>query len=369
MDSPLAAALSNPARPLGIPECAAWDWGEDAWVIQSWDANGQLHGAVRVYGRNGALQLALEYRHGKRHGPFQRYHGSGRVAQVGRYYEDHLDGLTTSWSAGDESDSIRTCCIPPQTRVLKQEHRFGAVLREAFFGADGYPLAEPSEPTAPELREREDDVLLGECGFWPGLERLPAVEGAEAVTIAQPFTELQGAICRAAQRVGEYRARLLELAPTLAPPDVSALVRDGLELRTFELQLSESDVPGRIEEGLDLHDVALPELAWRARLEWTALCWLCWAAGASAVRVPEEPQPQPQLYAALVHASARVEALEGFAPAGAGSALFHGLEEALLPASALARLAEHYREIRAVLLFATDPECVSAWQDDLGRRV
>ncbi|RYZ07069.1 MAG: hypothetical protein EOO73_13460 [Myxococcales bacterium] len=369
MRSSLDQELLAPVRPSGVPERAVWDFTEGAWVLAPCDANGELHGALRVYGSDGAVRVELEYRHGKRHGPFKRYHSSGQVAQVGRYFDDQLDGLTVWFSAGDESDSIRTCCLPPRTRVLKQEHRRGVLLQEAFFSAGGDQLLEGDETSqAPEPREREDDVLLGEYGFWPELEHLPPV-AAEPLTIAQPFSELQDAIRRAAQRVDRCRAALLESAPQLAPPDVSSLVGEPLPLRTLEIRVEESEDLVLVREEPSLAGLTALEVAWRARLDWTALCWLCWAAGCSTVAVPARLAPRSELHAALVHASARVEGLEACVPAAQSGAHFHGLEEARLPASGLARLAEHYREIRAVLLFAIDPECVSAWQEDLGRRV
>ncbi len=121
-----------------------------------------------------------------------------------------------------------------------------------------------------------------------------------------------------------------------------------------------------VEESLTLAR-GVTALTAQARIEWTLLCWLCWAAGCSRVELPTQLAPRPELYAALVHASARQAALTGHELAPEVRGHFHGLDETLLPASALEHLAEHYRELRAALLFASDPECQSPWQDDLGR--
>ncbi len=347
-----------PARPPGVPALAAWDFAEQAWVQEERDAHGERHGLLRVFAEYGAELLVQHYREGRRHGPFERFYPSGKLAQVGRYFDDYLDGLTVSFSEGDESHSIRTCCLPPGTRVLKQEHRRGQLLAEAFFDSSGAQLFDSTPGAEGELREREGDVWLLSFGFWPARERLPILRGEEAVSVAQPLSELRSAIVRAAQRVEACSA---------VTPDVSALTREALPLRQLSVALEEGETPVLVDEEPRLDGLTPEQLAGRAGVEWTALCWLCWAAGLDTIGLPERIEPRPELRSALVHASARVEALELGLPEA--SVCFHGLDETSLPASALARLAAHYREIRAVLLFAIDGECVSPWQDDLGRSV
>jgi len=112
---------------------------------------------------------------------------------------------------------------------------------------------------------------------------------------------------------------------------------------------------------------ATRDLRAQLRIEWTALCWLCWAVGLDRVGLPTRIDSRPKLHAALLWASARQAALTGHELKPSARDHFHGLDETRLPASALAHLAAHYREIRAVLLFASDAECQSLWQDDLGR--
>jgi hypothetical protein len=97
------------------------------------------------------------------------------------------------------------------------------------------------------------------------------------------------------------------------------------------------------------------------------LCWLCWAAGLDEIAYPSQIAARPELYAALLLASERQATLSGHEPKADAAPHFHGIDETTLPASALEDIADHYREIRAVLLFATDPECRSPWQNDLGR--
>lgn len=357
------AKLDEPDRAPGVPASAVWDFESQAWVLGRRDERGELHGLVRFFSDQGKLVLEQELRHGQRHGAFRRFHGSGELAQAGRYFRGALDGLSLSHSEGDDEDSIRDCCVPHGARLLRQEFRHGAPLAESFHAADGSLISLEGERY--ELREREDDVLLMHYGFWPSYEMLPG-EVEQVACVAQPFDALRDAIIRAAQRVSAYRAELLISAPALAPPDVSRLTTD-LPLRQLCFAVAGSEQPVVVDERPNLTNLTPRELALGARVEWSALCWLCWAAGLERIALPEHLTSRPELSAALLHASARIAALIGPEPALDSSGHFHGLDETHLPASALAHLAEHYVEIRAVLLFASDPECVSAWQDDLGR--
>jgi hypothetical protein len=141
-----------------------------------------------------------------------------------------------------------------------------------------------------------------------------------------------------------------------------------LPLRCFSFEAEGDD--GRLTVRVD-ETIALPkstrELCVRTRLEWTALCWLCWAVGLDELALPERIEVRADLYAALAAASERQSALSGHELKPSAGPHFHGLDETQLPASALSLLADHYREMRAVLLFLVDAECQSPWQDDLGR--
>ncbi|MET0793845.1 MAG: hypothetical protein ABW061_20165 [Polyangiaceae bacterium] len=369
---PLREPSSVGLRPKNVPALAEWYFDSREWVWCPRDVHGELHGSLRAYRGDGTPSLEFEYRHGKRHGPFRRFHASGKLAQTGRYVEDVPDGLLCVYSDGESAYTIRECCIPAAARVMKQEWRRGQLLAEACYDAHGelLPAAEgaPGAIAWPQpLRERAADVLLSAYEFWPASEVLPLVTPDEPVVVEQPSAALREAIQRAGLRIQRLRAELLAQGAPQAPPDVCALLGAAPPLRRFSFS------PEGDQTTLVHVDEALPSLqgaaalAAQARLEWTLLCWLCWAAGSSRVELPERIAPRPELYAALVHASERQAALSGpeFAPEARGH--FHGLDETLLPASALQYLAEHYREIRAALLFVSDPECQSPWQDDLGR--
>ena len=361
------------ARPGGVPPRARWFFDAQEWLLCEHDERGELHGPVRSYRGDGTPWLEYEYRHGRRHGPFRRFYASGQLAQVGRFFDDLLDGLLTVHSDGDDSFSIRECCIPSGARVMKQEHRRGQLLAESFYDAHGVQLFEahrepqPGLSAWPEpLREREEDVLSGAFDFWPARERLSATD-PDAACVAQPLSAVRDAIRCAALRLQVFRSALLTSAPHLAPPDVSELVGTELvPLRRFSFY-GEDEQLVHVDETVSLDGSSTLEIALRARVEWSALCWLCWAAGLDCVALPTRLSPRSELYAALLVASERQAALSGTELRVDNEPHFHGLDETKLPASALSHLAEHYRELRAVLLFASDSECQSPWQDDLGR--
>jgi hypothetical protein len=148
-------------------------------------------------------------------------------------------------------------------------------------------------------------------------------------------------------------------------PDVSRLLEDERPpLRQFEQRLEGEVI--RVDETLPV-DGAPRFWLERGSLAWSSLCWLCWATGVDGIELPRRVRTRPELQAALELCTQRSQALTGFEPRADAAAHFHELDETVLPASALALLAQHYREARAMLLFACDPECVSPWQDDLGR--
>jgi hypothetical protein len=370
----IADPVPDRVRPSNVPREARWFFASDEWLFCERDAEGELHGSFRSYRADGSPDLEFEYRRGKRHGPFRRFYPSAQVAQEGRYFEDLLDGLVVTRSDGDNAYSIRECCIPPNARVMKQEHRRGHLLAEIFEDAEGRRLEDPQgAPGAgawPEpLREREADVLVFADYFWPKREPLVSDGEGKEVTIEQSLPAVRQSIRRSAQRLSALRQALLEHGSILLPPDISQLlIGPDLPLRRFSFETEGEDgkVTVRVDETLPCSK-STRELLLRARLEWTALCWLCWAVGLDQVALPERLEPRTELYAALVLASERQTALTGHELRPSGGQHFHGLDETLLPASALAHLADQYREIRAVLLYLSDGECQSPWQDDLGR--
>ncbi|HEY3253065.1 MAG TPA: hypothetical protein VGJ91_03920 [Polyangiaceae bacterium] len=375
--SSFAEPAGSSARPSNVPHNARWFFDSQEWLFCERDEEGELHGSVRTFREDGTPWLEFEYRHGKRHGPFRRFYASGQVAQTGRYFDDLLDGLLVVRSDAENTYSIRECCIPAAARTMKQEHRRGHLLAESFEDEQGQRLVDqeggPGASDFPEpLREREDDVLRFGYDFWPAREAISALREADEsnqASVEQPLRAVREAILRSAQRFLALRRALLERSVAPVPPDISAdFLVAPLPLRrySFDAESADGKVAVHVDE-LPSESKSTRELCQRARLEWTALCWLCWAVGLDQVALPQRIESRPELYAALVAASERQARLSGHDLQPSAAPHFHGLDETRLPASALAHLADHYREIRAVLLFLCDAECQSPWQDDLGR--
>jgi len=363
-------------RPSNVPANAGWFFMSQEWLLCERDADGELHGAFRTFRADGTPWTEYEYRHGKRHGSFRLYYESGSLAQEGRYFDDLLDGFLVMRSDGANAYSIRECCIRAEARTMKQEHRRGHLLAEVFEDESGQRLEDangaPGAPGWPEpLREREGDVLTFPYDFWPVREPIPIASDSGQANVEQSLSAMREAIQRAAQRVLAYRRALLERGETSIPPDISRVVRDpALPLRRFDFEAESDD--GRVTVRVD-ETPSVPrstrDLCMSARLAWTALGWLCWAVGLDAIELPDRIESRVNLYAALATASERQAELTGYGMRPSAAPHFHGLNETLLPASALSHLADHYREIRAVLLYVSDPECQSPWQDDLGREL
>jgi len=361
-------------RPSNVPANAGWFFVSQEWLCCERDANGELHGPFRSYRVDGRPWAEFEYRHGKRHGPFRLFYESGRLAQEGRYFDDLLDGLLLMRSDGANAYSIRECCIRAEARTMKQEHRRGHLLAETFEDEQGQRLDDadgaPGAPGWPEpLREREGDVLSFPYDFWPARQPLPLPRDDQHASVEQSLSTMREAIQRAAQRVLACRRWLLECGETSVPPDISGVFSgSALPLRRFTFEAESDDEPITVHvDETPTRPRSNRDLTLRARLEWTSLCWLCWAVGLDRIGLPERVEPRLNLYPALEFASERQAALTGHDLKPSSASHFHGMNETLLPASALSHLADHYREIRAVLLFASDPECRSPWQDDLGR--
>lgn len=373
----LSVVMAAPVRPGNVPALAEWYFDSREWVLCARDAQGELHGPLRAYREDGTASLELEYLHGRREGPFRRFHGSGKLAQRGRYFDDVPDGLLSVYSDGESAHTIRECCILDAARVMRQEFRRGQLLAESFYDAQGELL--PSAEGAfgargwPQpLRERESDLLGIAFAFWPSSEVLPAAASELPVEVEQPLSVLRDAIQRAALRLHSLRLQLLARGAQHLPPDTSALAERAPPLRRFTFTTLVGEGASSVEVDVEV-DETLPiargveELWIRAHLEWTLLSTLCWAAGSPQIELPERILARAELYAALLHASGRVGALSGHELEPNREVHFHDQDETVLPASALELLASHYGEIRAALLFAMDPECQSPWQDDLGR--
>ena len=350
----------SPIPPL--PPGAEWHFDVREWVVAKYDRDGRPHGALLRFRDTGRLAARYDYRHGQRCGPFQAYHPSGALAQTGRYFLGELDGLLTAYS-DPRPHRFAEVSLGPERGIVKREYRRGVLLAEAH-------ATDAAESPVDDVREREHDLLSVPYDFWPAFETIESLHSeTEPARVEQPFSALSSAIARAAERVMTCRAELSRRGARELPPDVSQLsAGESARPRRYSFSFTGADgalVVVQVNELLDVSELTPSHLAQRTQLEWAGLCWLCWAAGRDAVERPCELRARPELHEALLGVAIRLEQLAALAVSELPR--FHRLDEMRLPASALAHIAALYREIRAVLLFAVDPDCQSPWQDDLGR--
>src|SRR6185369_7345551 len=281
-------------RPSSVPPNARWFFDSEEWLYCERDAHGELHGSLRTYREDGTPWLEYEYKHGKRHGPFRRYHASGQVAQEGRYFDDLLDGLVSFLSDGENRYSIRECCIPASTRVMRQEHRRGQLLAETYEDERGQLLEDPAigAPGAkgwPQpLCEREDQMLSLAFDFWPAREALSSTLELTEACVEQPMLAVRQAIQRSAQRLLVLRREHASRGLSLDSPDVSLLVTEPeppLRRFAFEADSDAGKLTVRVDETIAPAQ-STRELRVQIRLEWTVLCWLCWAVGLDEIALP-----------------------------------------------------------------------------------
>jgi len=164
---------------------------------------------------------------------------------------------------------------------------------------DDAARAAPESEAAARFVQDFVRVHFPEFGFWPARE-LPEPDPALVpVTVEQPLDAIRRGVLVYATRLVEIRARLVAIAgeQSFLPPDLRALLPDGpIELRRFHATISDET-----EEGIETSDVDIDEtldalftgpssvsrLMARARADWAALGWLCWATGLREIAVPE----------------------------------------------------------------------------------
>ncbi len=131
-------------RPLGLPSDAVWDERTCEWVSSMYDARGRRHGIARFYRADGTLVCAMEIVNGVPHGPFERYHPDGSMAQRGAYAFGSLDGTLVSLRAVERSGAeIGHGLGQLDRRIarLEVEYAKGAVIEVRAFDDFGRPIA------------------------------------------------------------------------------------------------------------------------------------------------------------------------------------------------------------------------------------
>ena len=271
-------------------------------------------------------------------------------------------------------------------------HLTRALLRlergdRARFREDVRVVERESADTARALLELER-ITFCDFSFWPAREPVPPPETPELgeIHVGQPVEQVVRAIQLYATRLVRIRAVLsarLGASPAWLPPDLSFLLPDGpVELRSFKATITDETESGpessevEIDEGLPT-DVERGVPAWmqRARADWAALCWLCWAAGLERVALPERLVKRLEFAVAVDRATSRCFRAHdqlrsaGLVSRARGVAEFEweGLPVSELSSTLAEIAASELLETRAALFWSLFAENLSPFQSDLRR--
>ena len=226
-------------------------------------------------------------------------------------------------------------------------------------------------------------VLFEPFRFTPGeLDLPPDVFEDLPDRPEQPLSAVNVAIAKSALRLGELRAALQRLYvasnfdAAALPPDLSHLT-EGLTVELgqwqFEIEEEGKTVPITVDERLTLDTQSAVALLSRARVEWTALCFLCWGAGMTEIGQPQAINAPASFNQALGQAAQRYWRCQDQMQTSGLRARRQGVpgfqwrqfEISALSGPILQLAMNEYLEQRAILFWLADPECQSPWQDDL----
>ena len=319
--------------------------------------------------------------------------------------------------AGHPSDagSVVATAVSPASLEM-------TVTRALMLGALGEPEAalRDAEAIARVAPEQGDFLRLYLRVYFPRFEFWPAehglVDGADDATLApaQSLDEINAVIQRLATRLSILRQQLAELVPVDAPflwPSLDALLPDGpLPLRSWSYTLTAAEYSGEahpvrrdrhgtaeVEDGAadagdasgtpdDEVDIAVDErlgLPWtdggvlalmrRARADWSALTWLCWAVGLDHPALATAIRPPPGFARAAVMTMERTWRCQDKRSSSGLLALTKGIPGFdwagtpidLVPGVLVDVAIDEYLEARAVFTWLCDPFNRSLWQIDL----
>ncbi|HEX5100220.1 MAG TPA: hypothetical protein VFV94_12000 [Polyangiaceae bacterium] len=226
-------------------------------------------------------------------------------------------------------------------------------------------------------------VAYPSFAFAPAAEPLVAPdEELVPVEAAQPLEAVRRMASLYATRIELVRReimRRLGSAPAWLPPDLSALLPDGL----LELKRGTVRIEDEGEEGVEVSDVELNEtldlgrtvrgLLELARGDFTALSWLCWSAGLDHVALPESLTPRALFSAAAHRATVRCFRAHdelrsiGLVAASRGVQPFEweGMRTDTMPKELTEVAAREYLELRALFFWLLFPQNQSPFQADL----
>ncbi len=235
------------------------------------------------------------------------------------------------------------------------------------------------------------EIMFPRFEFWPSACPLePHVLDELPDTVTQDSGALRRMIGKGAVRLQRIRdalrARLRDYGqddqPDWLPPDLAHLCRAepaSLDCYTFEAVFEGDNADEHTVDSIEVNEevgcdgLSVTELMRRARVEWTALCWLCYSAGMTSVGLPPEVRAPDTFAQAITTAFARYQRLSDQLQTGSlrskalGIASFEweGRDIEGLSGQLLQQAIAEYLEMRSALFFAGDESCRSLWQDDL----
>lgn len=222
--------------------------------------------------------------------------------------------------------------------------------------------------------------LFPSYGFWPAGEKPETTFEDVPEKPERSLEEVQGLVLKYATRLHLVREALLEkLTPAnpAVPPDLARLLPDGpvaLEAGEHEWVDDEGETQAvDFDEVPEVEGADLPSLLRFARADWSALGWLCWAAGLKQVDTPEELNPPPDFGKAAGMAQQRLwrsrdqRAYEGrnAKQHGVPSFEWEGTDMAEIAPPVAGIAEQQYAEMQALFYWLVDSKLKTPWQDNL----
>lgn len=239
---------------------------------------------------------------------------------------------------------------------------------------------------AAEAPDRAEFLLVYLKGLFPSYTFGPATEKAETSFEDVPekpersLEELQALSQKYATRLQLMREALLtKLTPAnpALPPDLSKLLPDGpVELERGEHEWVDDEGETQtvdFDEVPEVEGADLPSLLRLARADWSALSWLCWAAGLSDVATPKKVAPPPDFGKAAGMAQQRLWRSRDQRAFNGRNAQQHGVASFEWEGTDMAEIAppvagiaeQQYAEMQALFYWLVDAKLKTPWQDNL----
>ncbi|HET9955248.1 MAG TPA: hypothetical protein VFQ61_12125 [Polyangiaceae bacterium] len=250
--------------------------------------------------------------------------------------------------------------------------------------ADAARVSEGSEGLAAFVREYAE-LLFPKWRFLPAREVIVGSFEGMSESPRQSIDQIRRVIQVYATRLGRLRSLALAHLPSSSQPDwlpplLSELLPQGaVALTRYSARIVDTADDGEeisevhVDESAALELDGLDEIQSRARSEWAALTWLCWAAGLDGVGLPERLGQRQDFSAAASMIVARAARAQDAIQTGGLRARTQGIpgfEWEGYPIdsapAAFVRLAnEEYAELRALFLWLCFAENHSPFQSDL----